>query len=259
MLKVGRIISVLFLSALLPGQAFVQTSKPAKILLAERGSFHGYDVKARNGEKWLGLYVTKRGSALIESTVTVRRVFDEIVDDDLRKPTGKYITVGRREPPVFLVKNAEMLKPGPAITVYRGDFTGKHELNSGIQVKLKLKEQNYQLKVVSKYPRSKECPDCLPMDSRLLLQKGNSSQMIYDLGKYMKDEWGEAFDVPEMVSDVSTWYLLWAGDVDGDGKLDLYLSLSWHYNVQERKLFLSSQARPGQLVREVASLTLTGC
>jgi hypothetical protein len=55
------------------------------------------------------------------------------------------------------------------------------------------------------------------------------------------------------------WYLLWAGDLDRDGKLDLYLSVTQHYDVAERKLFLSSQARRKKLVREVASFEIGGC
>lgn len=41
-------------------------------------------------------------------------------------------------------------------------------------------------------------------------------------------------------------YLLWAGDLDGDGKLDLMVNLSGYY--WETTLFLSSLAQPGKLV-----------
>jgi hypothetical protein len=64
----------------LAGRVFVQTAKTSKILLVEIGDgFHGDDVKARNGEKWLGLYVSNRGAFLAESTLTVRRVIDPVI------------------------------------------------------------------------------------------------------------------------------------------------------------------------------------
>jgi hypothetical protein len=39
----------------------------------------------------------------------------------------------------------------------------------------------------------------------------------------------------------------------------LYVDVSWHYNVSETRLFLSSQAKPGQFVKEVAKFVTTGC
>ena len=59
--------------------------------------------------------------------------------------------------------------------------------------------------------------------------------------------------------DEAQWVLLWAGDLDGDGRLDLYMNLSTHYNVSARRLFLSSAAASGALVREVAVFQTTGC
>ena len=53
--------------------------------------------------------------------------------------------------------------------------------------------------------------------------------------------------------------ILWAGDIDRDGRLDLLIDMSNHYNVSAPTLFLSSHAGKGQLVARVASLGLSGC
>lgn len=56
----------------------------------------------------------------------------------------------------------------------------------------------------------------------------------------------------------SSLQLIWAGDIDGDGKLDLILNDLEHYNVAVNyKLYLSSKAR--FMVREVASFFSLGC
>lgn len=55
------------------------------------------------------------------------------------------------------------------------------------------------------------------------------------------------------------WGIYWAGDLDGDGKLDLYLDLANHYNVGQYRLFLSSPAEKGKLVKEVANFRFVGC
>lgn len=255
MLKFVRAICALLLSSVLVEEALVQNARTAKILLVETGEgFHGDEVKARNGDRWLGLYVTRRGSFLAESTVTVRRVFDPIMDEDERKPTGKdederkptgkSVSVSGREAPVFLVKNAGMLKPGEATTIYRGGREEAHSFGRKTHVTLKLGGQTYQLRVVSPKRLSPEAPGRLPPDAKLTLTSGSSVQTLYSLNKGSGD---------------IDWYLLWAGDVDGDGKLDLYLSLSYHYNIEQRRLYLSSQAKAGNLVSQVAEFAITGC
>jgi hypothetical protein len=47
--------------------------------------------------------------------------------------------------------------------------------------------------------------------------------------------------------------------LDGDGRLDLYMWLSDHYNVIEHTLFLSSKAPADGLVERVAFWTTVGC
>src|SRR5215468_5370158 len=149
-------ICALLLLVVLTGRAFVQTAVTAKILLIETSNFIAEDVKAMDGEKWLGLYVTKGGSSLIESKVTVKPFVD-------RSPGGaseqKSVGVDRPDKPVFLAKGAAMLKPGPATTSYQG---GKEIENVLVDAsnpasrkpkQLKLGDQEYQLKVLAQNVR----------------------------------------------------------------------------------------------------------
>ena len=54
------------------------------------------------------------------------------------------------------------------------------------------------------------------------------------------------------IGDEAVPQILWAGDIDRDGKLDLLLDLTDHYNVSIPTLFLSSEAAEDELVAEVA-------
>lgn len=54
-------------------------------------------------------------------------------------------------------------------------------------------------------------------------------------------------------------YLLWAGDLDGDGETDLLLELDVEGNRSRTQLLLSRLAAPGDLVAPAAQLDTTGC
>lgn len=56
----------------------------------------------------------------------------------------------------------------------------------------------------------------------------------------------------------STVKVVWAGDIDRDGKIDLILSSSFE-NGESTQLFLSSQATHQELAKAVAIVTRLGC
>lgn len=214
----------------------------ADVRLLETGEgFHGAEVKARSGEKWLGLYVTESGSELMESIIKIRLVNDPIVDEDELSATGKRVDVEYPTEPLLLVKNAPGVKPGPVTTIFYAKADEFFSLYKHSPVSLKLGTCSYQLKLVGSGPGA---DSILPRDPQLLLTDGEITQVLCTLE-------GEVSDID--------WSLCWAGDLDGDGKVDLYADLRPHYNVSERVLFLSSQAKTGQLVAKVAEFVTTGC
>lgn len=52
----------------------------------------------------------------------------------------------------------------------------------------------------------------------------------------------------------TTPFVQWAGDIDGDGEVDLLVSLPDDTCGYDERLYLSSQARPGQFLRKAAQL-----
>ena len=53
--------------------------------------------------------------------------------------------------------------------------------------------------------------------------------------------------------------LLFAGDLDRDGRLDLIFDITDHYNVSRPTLFLSSGAADGKPLRAAARYESVGC
>jgi hypothetical protein len=221
-----------------------QTTKTAKISLIEAGDIYDEGVSVKNGERWLGLYVTEGGSSLVESMVMVKPLLDP---EDKTQVIGKIVGVDNPVKPVFLVKDATTLKPGPAPTIYRGGEETEHELVNTENLasrkprQLKLGDHEYQVKVLVRKARTSESlsPECVEL--KLALVFGNQIQVLYHQ---------EDVD-PE--NSPRTWRLLWVGDADSDGKPDLYVNFSSDGGAAHTELFLSSQAKPGQLVKGVAT------
>jgi hypothetical protein len=81
-------------------------------------------------------------------------------------------------------------------------------------------------------------------DARLILETKGRRQVLYAL-KGNGDE-------PHF----SVYFI---GDIDGDGKLDLIVTMSPKYSWSPLSVLLSSAAGPGELVREVASYDDYSC
>jgi hypothetical protein len=76
---------------------------------------------------------------------------------------------------------------------------------------------------------------------RVVLRSGDRTQVLMDLDA-------------EAESDI-----LWAGDLDGDGKLDLLLRVPSHEAATDVRLYLSTGAKGNELVRQVASQLTANC
>lgn len=231
------LLMLLLIFATGASDAWQKTKLASHVELLETGEFHGDEVRARTGERWLGLHVSDHGSLLLPYRLRVDAVHDGIVDDDEEQKTGKAVSVDLPLKPSFLVKGSIVLKEGPVTTILEGEKA----LEKASPLSLSLREQSYALKIVGDEDTEKCSEQSLPRNAKLVLTSGDLAQVLDSL-----EDCGNDAD----------WILLWAGDLDRDGKLDLYVSVNEHY---ERKLFLSSSAAEGQLVKQVAEFITSGC
>lgn len=205
--------------------------------------FYEEEVEDKPGlhKGWLGLYKNKNKYTLIPTTIRVKVVSHNLRDyKKSTEKTGREISSNVKLPNVFLLKNAKTLKPGEVKTVFYGNEDSSDSINRTYRREFDFNGAKYALFVEDS---SKEGGDYLTKDSKMMLSAGNRKQIIYK---------------PEGCNDCS-WDLCWVGDLDKDGKLDFMLNLTSHYNSTCHTLFLSSQAKEGEIVRDVAELCQQGC
>lgn len=208
------------------------------------GSWHGDEVKAQDGETWLGLVEEESGFALREVKIAVTIVEDEVVDVPPAK-TGKKISVPKGIEPLVMLRNLPQLKVGPVATAEIVD----RDFNAGKATGIYFDGMMYELVIqCDKSAQGKKLADCPLQLVGSSSKQSLTNYPIYHPGTAQQSMASEAF--PQV---------FWAGDLDGDGHLDLVLDLTDHYNVSAPTLLLSSPAKAGELVRPVAEFRTTGC
>ncbi|HEV3486811.1 MAG TPA: hypothetical protein VG106_15475 [Vicinamibacterales bacterium] len=228
--------------ALLAAVAFAQApqvSHPIQIVTA--GEHHGDEVPANAAGTWYALVSDGQGASLQRVRVTVARVKDEIVDEG-DEMTGKRIDVSPAVGSIVLVRGIRGLRTARLPTV----FVDKAVENV---VDANFRGDAYQFWI--------ECQEEPAVSGQrqercdLKMRYGSTFQVLFTYGAYY--EGGERL----WASAGPT--ILWAGDLNRDGLLDVLLDTSDHENVNERRLYLSRPRGSGSLVEEVAVHTATGC
>ncbi|MCZ6680381.1 MAG: hypothetical protein O7E52_24385 [Candidatus Poribacteria bacterium] len=217
----------------LPSESEPSKSSQPEVQMLMAGEFHCGDISAQSGDIWFGLYPTQDGYELIPAPITVEAIYDPIVDGE-GEMTGKKVSVVGTTEPLFLVKGLKTLKRGPVKTL----LPGSAGLAPGKSANFTFDNRvRYHLAAFGEKDNSSGFKNY-----ELELFQGESSQIILSY-RSTNDA------VP---------YLLWAGDLDRDGQLDLLIDATNHYALSAPTLFLSSAAQDNRLLAQVAAL-MTFC
>lgn len=208
-------------------------TKPEKNNLVWVSSFHSEYFPYKNNSKWMGLF--KEGDRFVVKPTRLR--VKEIPDPDLYDLD---VTTSVNGESIFLFRDLPGIKASeiPTVFLISDDEETDTSLKPGTQI-LTLNGVRYSLTLNN--PIGGEYPG---KGSTLTLAANGKEQVL----RFLPDGCNECY-----------WTLIWAGDLDADGKLDLLMDLTNHYNREDRVLFLSGEAGAGKLVKFFGNFWSVGC
>jgi len=174
------------------------------------------------GRVWLGLRISEDSSRVerVDAVWLGSVEFGDSVFTLSVQPAGMSL----------LVADVPQVEEGPATTVARFEQV----LLPGAALRFALGARRYGLQLGGTDPNG--------CDTTVTLTDGTLSQPLY-----FPEEFLVSCDEPH-------FSVQWAGDLDGDGRLDLVTTFSPKYSYYPRRLYLSSAAADGMLVGLVAGL-----
>jgi len=216
-----------------------EIDSPFELLRA--GTFHQDEVALGDEGLWYALVINDGDSFLKRARVSVVAVHDEL-DDDSSSLTARLVTSDLAHDPLFFLRG-EVFEEGNISTVNPRPV----ELAVGEAVLLGAIEFT------------------LCIDDSSLVGEQRQYQLVLQLGSGGERQDAAAYtgyrDLTGPIQFASERHprVLWAGDLDGDRRIDFLLDTSDHYNVEESTLYLSTQAPRGSLVKAVARFRAVGC
>ncbi len=195
-------------------------------------------------EKWMALVQNSHDCALKYMEIQVFKWIDEYEIGGVQK---MFALQKSKTTPIVLIRGIENVRPGKIETAI--NKPRKLKVNAPIQFRLR-NGRAYELNIVCKKSASQ---GHARLDGSLILSSKSKSQKITVFDVY----WPEG-EKPVLGSEAGA-SIMWAGDIDKDGKIDLLLNLSKHYNMNAPTLFLSSPVQNDDLVKKVAAYFQLGC
>lgn len=204
--------------------------------------FHGDEVRAKSGEPFLALVCDDKDRCVLQPVkIDVTTEFDPVVDAEGER-TGKRVSAHGID--VAYLLRSSRLTPGP-VTNARPSYADLLPISKPQPITLGTTKHVLQYRCGSA-PDPEGFVDCA-----LVLESGGVTQVLASFPAFDDGGGINTLDAEQ--------YVVFAGDLDHDGKLDLLANISGHFNEWHAALYLSSAAKDSELVALVAEMVATGC
>lgn len=224
----------------------------AAIALQPPGQFHGDEPVARDGETWLALRASADSASLTSTRLRVQATEDPILDEPGQTSGRRVSSALEPDPDAEGAQVVAYLRGSglAAGAVRPARILERSQDGAPPSYRIDLAGQDHRIRTQCRPKRGSQAyaRDC----TVVLIASGGAEQVL------MRVDGRREGDVTLLGDDASPG-LLFAGDLDRDGRLDLIFDVSNHYNVSRPTLFLSSQARDGELLHAASSYESVGC
>jgi hypothetical protein len=221
------------------------------VQILQVGLWHGEEVSVQGSSDWWGIFPEGDGFTLESAPITITPERDEIAGDGPDQKSGRRVSIPQEAEPLFLVKGLKNPVPGTLRCLM--EAPPYPYLQPGETRYLRMRdEKNPDPLRLSAIGEAKDWPE-LPgrvavFNYQFKLYRGYDQIVV-----------AQALPPVRIVSEDSPPRLIWAGDLDRDGKIDLLMDLTHDYNLTHLALFLSSAAKEGAFVGLVAEWKTVGC
>lgn len=215
----------------------------AKVLTV--GTFHKDEVsKNASRFKWYGLFKSQNGYYLKQTKIKTTNVYDPVLDEDEDEKTGWEIQAINEDTCLILIEPLSFLTD----RIVQDAKLPEHYIYPGDTIVWSYSGINYTIFATGKKKKVQEDPDWFDVwNYKLYLTATINGQQRKSLL------------VAQPGFDDQMIYLIFAGDIDGDGILDLIIDTSAHYNATIPTIYLSKPAQAGELVKPVGGHRSVGC
>lgn len=214
-----------------------------KVEVLATGIYHGDEVNINADKKiWFGLFKTSKGFKFTKTELILNRIYDPIVDDDENEKTGWEVNTVINDTCLILIENQPYLIERDVKTINVPKVILPNEKFvfsfSGI---------NYILFATGEKEKEDKKSDSFSISNYKLYLTANLN------GKEQTE-----FIVTHSNFDDKMIHIIFAGDIDGDNKLDLIIDTSNHYNVSKPTIYLSKPAN-GKIIKPIGIFVSIGC
>lgn len=205
------------------------------------GSFHADEVQNTDAKKnWMGIFKSDSGYYLAAANIQLERTNDAVVDEDGEK-TGWEVKTDHPDSVILLIGGLDFLRERPVPEV----SLSRDQLQPGDSLAFQFSGVSYVLHATGDKTSS------------------NGESQVENYKLYLSAI-KEGHRTTELLTaqpnfDDNMIKILFAGDIDGDGQLDLLIDTSWHYNVTAPTLYLSKPSETGHLLKVTGKHSSVGC
>jgi len=209
------------------------------------GTFHGDEVWGNASDlKWFGLFKGQNGYYLKQTKINTINVNDPVLDENENGKTGWEVQAVNKDTCLLLIEPLPFLVD----RAIQGVRLSKNYIYPSDTVSFKYFGVDYKIFATGVKKKVQDDPEWFDVwNYKLYLTATIKGQTLKSLLVAQPN-----FD-DQMIN------LIFAGDIDGDGILDLIIDTSRHYNSTIPTIYLSKPADNGEVVKPIGGHASVGC